>query len=279
MKNSVRRFNLSAKYVHGYTTPEQHRLVKQAKYWRERLILRDLNLTGGERLLEIGCGVGAVLGEIGKAFPDSNLAGIDIEPRQIEYARQYLTQMGLNNIELHVGDAIQLPWPDASFDHVYGMWILEHVCDPKAILREAYRVLKIGGLITLNEVDYKSFLIWPESPDFQYLQDSVYEMFSLYGGNPHVARVLGPLLLAAGFSEVKNTPLAMHYCYALEREELQKFIAWSSAPMELAIPEIVQVLGKDRSRLEAGLEFFRSIAKEPEGVATMVIYRGAAKRL
>ncbi|MDY6805209.1 MAG: class I SAM-dependent methyltransferase [Cyanobacteriota bacterium] len=269
---------MSVKYVQGYATEEQDRLIKQAEYWRERVILRDLSFTAGESLLEIGCGVGAVLGEIGKAFPDLNLTGIDLEPRQIEYARKYLKNQGIERVELHVGDAASLPWPDATFDRVYAIWLLEHVSDPKAILREAYRVLKRGGTITLTEVDYKSILIWPESADYLYLQDALCELFHRAGGNPHVGRILGPLLVAAGFGEIKNTPLPMYYCYGLGREELRQFVELICAFLEVLIPEMTQNLGKDTSRLEAGLEFLRNIAEEPEGVATIIIYRGTAKR-
>ena len=269
---------MSAKYVQGYATEEQQRLIKQAEYWRSRLILRDLSFNVGESLLEIGCGVGAVLGEIGKAFPGLNLAGIDIEPRQIEYARKYLKSQGLDRVELHVGDAASLPWSDATFDRVYAIWLLEHVSDPKAVLREAYRVLKPGGTITVTEADYKSILIWPESADYLYLQDALCELWEQSRGNPYVGRILGPLLLGAGFGEVKNTPLPMYYCYALEREELRQFAELIHAFFEVMIPEIARNLGKDRSRLEAGLECWRNLVEEPEGVATIVIYRGTARR-
>src|SRR5207253_10873022 len=64
-------------YVHGYGSEEQERLLSQAEHWREELILSGTVLAPGTRLLEVGCGVGAVLGILGRAFPGIVLAGVD----------------------------------------------------------------------------------------------------------------------------------------------------------------------------------------------------------
>jgi cyclopropane fatty-acyl-phospholipid synthase-like methyltransferase len=72
-------------YIHGYSDTEQERLIQQAEYWREKLILKDLDYQAGEKLLEIGCGAGAVLGILGQTFPGLKLAGIDLEQKQINY--------------------------------------------------------------------------------------------------------------------------------------------------------------------------------------------------
>lgn len=149
-------------YVHGYATVEQERLLRQAEHWRDELILAGTTLAPGTRLLEVGCGVGAVLGILGAAFPGIVLAGVDIEARQLEAARAHLARLGLE-ADLRQADALELPFPEASFDHVWMMWFLEHLADPVAALRETRRVLMPGGTLTAIEVDYNTIWASPTS--------------------------------------------------------------------------------------------------------------------
>ncbi len=81
-------------YVHGYGTREQLRLVEQAEHWRHRLIADGTTLAPGTRLLEVGCGVGAVLAVLGQEFPGIRLHGVDIEPKQLDFARGHLERAG-----------------------------------------------------------------------------------------------------------------------------------------------------------------------------------------
>src|SRR5687767_11255742 len=142
-----------SEYVHGYGTPEQERLVQQAEHWRQRLIRDGTKLGPGTRLLEVGCGVGAVLAVLGQEFPGIRLTEVDIERRQLEFARGHLQRSEVE-ATLVQADALALPFGDESFDHVWMMWFLEHIADPPAVLREAKRVLVARGAITAIEVDY-----------------------------------------------------------------------------------------------------------------------------
>src|SRR5262245_52448392 len=81
-------------YVHGYATPEQERLISQAEHWRHSLIRDGTDLAPGTRVLEVGCGVGAVLAVLGQEYPGLRLSGVDIEPRQLEFARVHLERAG-----------------------------------------------------------------------------------------------------------------------------------------------------------------------------------------
>ena len=195
-------------YIHGYSNQEQIRLIQQAEYWREELILKDIHYQAGESLLEIGCGAGAVLGILGQTFPGLKLAGIDLEDKQIEYAKNHLGNFHLDNVDLRVGDATNLPWQNNQFDRLYAIWFLEHLANPLEVLKEAKRVLKPGGTITLTETDYRTILITPESADYRYLMDSLGELLLQARGNPYIGQSLGTLLTQASFVGVNNRPVS-----------------------------------------------------------------------
>src|SRR6266516_4065150 len=155
-------------YVHGYGTPEQDRLVEQAEHWRHRLIRDGTELEPGTRLLEVGCGVGAVPAVLGQEYPGVELFGVDIEQKQLDFARGHLERAGVE-ATLRPADALALPFTDGSFDHVWMMWFLEHLADPPAALREARRVLVRGGRITAVEVDYSTCRAEPSTPALEAL--------------------------------------------------------------------------------------------------------------
>ena len=92
----------------------------------------------GERphILDVGCGTGANLEMLGE-FGDAE--GVDVSTDALSFCRQ----RGLDSVRL--GEAEKLPYPDASFDIVMMISVLEHLDDDLAGLQEMRRVLKPGG--------------------------------------------------------------------------------------------------------------------------------------
>ncbi|WP_225875281.1 class I SAM-dependent methyltransferase [[Limnothrix rosea] IAM M-220] len=268
---------MSEAYIHGYDPEEQQRLVKQAEYWRDRLFFPSLELAPNAKILDIGCGVGAVLGIISQKYPDLTFAGIDLQPRQIAFATQYLTELGLN-FDLRNGDAYDLSWADNTFDFALTVWLLEHVPETAGILQEALRVLKPEGQICLLETDYQSLLIHPPHPDFDYFQKALCELFFVANGNAYVGRSLGADLVQAGFTEVKNEAIALHHWQTPENDELGALVNHLDTWIKLMIPQMVEKLGKDGDRLENGLEHFRNVPNNPLGSITLNIYRATATK-
>lgn len=98
------------------------------------LILTHLAPSG--RLLDVGCGRGGVLEQIGSQ--DILAVGLDPDPASlVEHRIQHLPRA--------CGPAERLPFSDAAFDLVCCSWVLEHVADPQRAFAEVARVLAPGG--------------------------------------------------------------------------------------------------------------------------------------
>lgn len=97
----------------------------------------------GKRLIEVGCGIGTDLTRFARG--GALVTGVDLSETAIELARQNLALHDVSAEELRVADGEGLPYPDASFDVVYGHGVIQYTDDPARLIREAHRVLKPGG--------------------------------------------------------------------------------------------------------------------------------------
>lgn len=93
------------------------------------------------RILDVGCGGGFLVNALAKAGHD--VTGVDASPEALAVATAYDETKSAKYRE---GDATRLDLPDASFDVVSAMDLLEHVEDPRLVVHELTRVLRPGGL-------------------------------------------------------------------------------------------------------------------------------------
>lgn len=259
-------------YVHGYGTREQERLVEQAEHWRQRLIVNGTTLEPGTRLLELGCGVGAVLAVLGQEFPGVHLSGLDIEPKQLEYARGHLRRAGVD-ATLQEGDATAVPFDDGSFDHVWMMWFLEHVPDPLGVLREARRVLVPRGAVTAIEVDYSTARAEPSTPAFEALVQAMVRGMAAAGWSDAGTR-LPAWLEQAGFREIDPGERPFWW----RGEELAAEAAYAADVIESALPALVQLPGTAEDELRAGLDHLRRLPSHAGAGLGWVVHKSTAIR-
>ncbi|MGE0812053.1 MAG: class I SAM-dependent methyltransferase [Vicinamibacterales bacterium] len=97
---------------------------------------------GGQALLEVGCGIGTDLARFARG--GARVTGVDLSQTAIDLARANFDGLGLQG-DLRVADGEALPFPDATFDVVYGHGVLQYAAAPDRLIAEAHRVLRPGG--------------------------------------------------------------------------------------------------------------------------------------
>ncbi|WP_422774897.1 class I SAM-dependent methyltransferase [Plantactinospora sp. WMMC1484] len=111
-----------------------------------RELVRRAHLRPGERVLDVGCGRGAVLLPAAHAVgPTGGVVGIDLAPTMVELARADVAAAGLTQVRVEVADAEAPPLPAADFDAVLAGLVVFMLPAPLDALHAYRRLLRPGG--------------------------------------------------------------------------------------------------------------------------------------
>ncbi len=114
-----------------------------------RAILERLGDVGGKRVLEIGCGDGELAVQLARS--GAIVSAIDASEAMIDAARKRAAADGVA-VDIVLGRADAIPYPDDTFDTVVAVTILCFVRDAAPVFREIARVLKPGGRLVIGEL-------------------------------------------------------------------------------------------------------------------------------
>ena len=111
----------------------------------ECVLLPLLDLPSRARVLDVGAGNGALTFLLARLRPDLELTGIDLTAELVAAGNEEAAKRGLGNVKFSQGDALHLPFGEASFDAAVCQTLLVHLAEPARAVREMSRVLRPGG--------------------------------------------------------------------------------------------------------------------------------------
>ena len=133
--------NIWSEYVQGMNTLYLSKLLRFDDMFRPQYEpLFNLDKDAKLRILEIGCGPGALAGALHRWYPKAEITALDRDSNFIAFAKEHVP--GVDFLE---GDATALPFADGVFDVVISNTVAEHV-EPAIFYTEQRRILKKGGI-------------------------------------------------------------------------------------------------------------------------------------
>ncbi len=117
-------------------------IMRRASWLDTRARFVDMTSHGGT-LLDLGASDGGTLRHFAELRPDLTFAAADIEGKPEAYPRG-------TDFKVADFDRDRFPWPDASFDAITCMHVVEHLQDPTHLIRESHRLLRPGGRIYIE---------------------------------------------------------------------------------------------------------------------------------
>lgn len=115
-----------------------------------RVFLEAVEVISADQVLDVACGPGII--SCALATVARRVTGFDLVPAMIEQARKRQAERRLSNVDWRIGDAVHLPYDDASFSLVVTRYSFHHLIDPGTVLREMARVCRPGGRIAVADV-------------------------------------------------------------------------------------------------------------------------------
>jgi ubiquinone/menaquinone biosynthesis C-methylase UbiE len=178
-----------------------HRRYLQQAEWTHDLrayIFKQAELNDASRILEVGCGTGAILSELPGHV---SLHGLDIDLAALSQCRVHVSGTSLVQ-----GNALELPYSNQNFDIVYCHYLLLWVRDPLQALFEMKRVAKSGAhIIAFAEPDYTARV--DEPPELVTLGKWQTESLRRQGADPGLGAQLADLFFRAGIKIVETGPI------------------------------------------------------------------------
>jgi ubiquinone/menaquinone biosynthesis C-methylase UbiE len=173
------------------------RYIQQAAWTRilRTYLFEQAGLQNAHRVLEVGCGTGAILQDL---TTSASIYGLDLDPAALAECRIHAPAVSLTR-----GDGHFLPYSDKSFDIAYCHFLLLWVHDPLQVVREMARVGR--NVLALAEPDYSQRVDEPAA--LKPLGEWQTRSLRQQGANPSFGAMLAETFHQAGIRLIETGPI------------------------------------------------------------------------
>jgi 2-polyprenyl-3-methyl-5-hydroxy-6-metoxy-1,4-benzoquinol methylase len=191
----------SSEYLLGSSDAEHERLIRQARHlapFTERFF-REAGIGPGQRVLDVGSGVGDVAMLVGKLVGASGeVVGTERDERSLAVAQARAKEAHQNNVTFIRSNLPEISI-NKSFDAIVGRFILQFVPDPVAVLRSLVRLLNPGGIVAFQEPSFAAFVhVCPNLPLWSAGARLILETGRRAGVNPEMGFALHRVFQESG---------------------------------------------------------------------------------
>ncbi len=234
-------------------------------------------LTPGMSVLDCGCGPGTITQGIARAVAPGNVIGCDLEPGMVARAAALAEDADLPNLSFQVGNILDLPFEDNTFDAVVSCAVTEHLSEPVKAMSELGRVVKPGGIVGITRTDWSATLVSPPCDALTRFFDLFERGFHLQGGTMNGGKHLGGMLRDAGLTVVDLFPA---FGSAHTPEAVDNMVGgWAEWIENLPLfDRIIEEGMVDRATLDAMCAEMREWAAQPGAFAATAGCRAIARK-
>ncbi|MCB9291152.1 MAG: methyltransferase domain-containing protein [Lewinellaceae bacterium] len=193
-------------YIIRGGTPGRNRLeiLNRAMAPTTRAFFNRCGLATGQHGLDLGCGGGAVtLGLAEIVGATGSVTGIDWDAENISFARRQAEKIGLSQVSFQEADLRNWESQPDTYDFAYGRFLLTHLADPGALCRKIYEMLKPGGRILLEDIDFTGHFCYPACQAFDDYVALYTAAVQQKGADPNIGPRLPIIARQAGFKEIQ----------------------------------------------------------------------------
>ena len=253
------------------TSPDEvARLRMQADLYRNDAdqMLREIGVRPGWRCLDLCCGVGGITDVMNYHVGSTGeVVGLDFDQAKLDVAQTWAKINGLTKVRYVQGDAFATGLRPQSFDLVHTRFALGIVPNGIGMLSHMLELLRPGGVIFLQEVEFDSIYCYPPHPAWDRCLQVIYDCFQGIGADLYLGRKLHGLLLEAGIEVIHLRP-----CSRVLRagEPMQFHIPRSLDAMRPALAELNLISDDELTEVLAAAHDHLSRPETVTGSITMM---------